>query len=169
MADINHVTLVGRLVRDAQLKYTNSGLAICEFSVAVNTRRRQGDEWVDEAHFFDVTLFGRQGEAIQRYLVQGKQVGVEGQLRQDRWQTPEGQNRSKVGIVASNVMLLGSRDGSGAPAGGGGSAPRGQYGGGSRNGGAPQQSGGQFSGRPNQGNANGGGFGGDDFPDDIPF
>ena len=158
MADINHVTLVGRLVRDAQLKYTNGGLAIWEFSVAINNRRKQGDEWVDEAHFFDVTVFGRQGEAIQRYLVQGKQVGIEGQLRQDRWQNQEGQNRSKVGIVANNVMLLGGRDGGGS---GGGS-----QGGGGRSAGPSGPQGGQSGG--NAGNAGGYG-GGDDFPDDIPF
>jgi single-strand DNA-binding protein len=150
MADINHVVLVGRLVRDAQLKYTNSGLAICEFSVAVNNRRKQGDEWVDEPHFFDVTLFGRQGEAIQRYMTQGKQVGIEGQLRQDRWQTQDGQNRSKVQVTAGNVMLLGGRDGGGSGSPGGGSRPTNQGSGANRGG-------------------DNGGFSGDDFPDDIPF
>lgn len=153
MADINHVVLVGRLVRDAQLKYTNSGLAICEFSIAINTRRKQGDDWVDEANFFDVTLFGRQGEAIQRYLTQGKQVGVDGRLNQDRWQTPEGQNRTKVNVIANNVMLLGSRDGGSGNAGG-------------------FNSDGDRSGRNNTGKGNGGenqGFGEDDFPDGIPF
>jgi single-strand DNA-binding protein len=160
MADINHVVLVGRLVRDAQLKYTNSGLAICEFSVAINNRKKQGDEWVDEAHFFDVTLFGRQGEAIQRYLTQGKQVGVEGQLRQDRWQTQDGQNRSKVQVVANNVMLLGSRDGGSGSSGGGYSSG----GGGNTGGGYGNRDGGSGS------SGSGGNVGGgDDFPDDIPF
>lgn len=151
MADINHVVLVGRLVRDAQLKYTNSGLAICEFSLAINNRRKQGDEWIDEPSFFDVTLFGRQGEAIQRYLVQGKQIGVDGQLRQDRWQTPEGQNRSKVVVIANNVMLLGSggSGGAGGPGSGGGAAS------------APRSS--------STGSQGEDGFGGDDFPDNIPF
>lgn len=158
MADINHVVLVGRLVRDAQLKYTNSGLAICEFSIAINNRRKQGDEWVDEPNFFDVTLFGRQGEAIQRYLTQGKQVGVDGQLRQDRWQTPEGQNRSKVQVVAGNVMLLGG-GGAGSGSGGSGSATR-QFGG------SPA---GTTTGSGNSGPGNDEGFGGDDFPDNIPF
>lgn len=162
MADINHVVLVGRLVRDAQLKYTNNGLAICEFSIAINNRRKQGDDWVDEAHFFDVTLFGRQGEAIQRYLTQGKQVGVDGRLQQDRWQNQEGQNRSKVLIIANNVMLLGSRDGGGQS---GGQGSGGQGNGGNRGG---------FSGGGNRGQNSGGGspnngFGDDDFPDGIPF
>ncbi|MFA7567414.1 MAG: single-stranded DNA-binding protein [Alkalispirochaeta sp.] len=162
MADINHVVLVGRLVRDAQLKYTNSGLAICEFSIAINNRRKQGDEWVDEPNFFDITLFGRQGEAIQRYLTQGKQVGVDGQLRQDRWQTPEGQNRSKVGIVANNVMLLGGRDGGS----GGSSGSGGSRGGSDRS----AQADSEAQNRGSKGSsADDGGFGQDDFPDGIPF
>lgn len=161
MADINHVTLVGRLTRDAELKYSNGGMAICEFSLAINARRKKGDEWVDEANFFDVTLFGRQGEAIQRYLTKGKQVGVEGRLNQDRWQTQDGQNRSKVNVIANNVMLLGGRDGGGS---GGG------YGGGSF-GGSGSQGGDTHGGSPAGGRqgGNNGGFGGDDFPDDIPF
>lgn len=151
MADINQVVLVGRLVRDAQMKYTNSGLAICEFAVAINNRRKQGDDWIDEANFFDVTVFGRQGEAIQQYLTQGKQVGINGRLKQDRWETPEGQKRSKVGVIADNVMLLG---GPGGGSGGGSARPGGGSG---QAGGAPRQS------------QSGGYSGGDDFPDGIPF
>ncbi len=150
---INTVVIAGNLVRDAELKYTNNGLAICEFSVAVNDQRKQGDAWVDEAHFFDVTVFGRRGEAIQRYLTKGKTVAIEGKLKQDRWQNQEGQNRSKVGIVANNVMLLGGRDG-----GSGGS----ESSSGNRSGSAP-------SGNAGDGGNSSGGFGGDDFPDDIPF
>jgi single-strand DNA-binding protein len=147
-ADINRVVLVGRLTRDAELKYSNNGLAICAFSVAVNSSRKQGDEWVEEANFFDVTVFGRQGEAIQRYLVKGQQVAVDGRLKQDRWQTQDGQNRSKVGVIADNVRLLGS------PSGGGqGRAASGTAGGAS--GGHSGPSGGPDS--------------GDDFPDQIPF
>lgn len=150
---INTVVIAGNLVRDAELKYTNNGLAICEFSVAVNDQRKQGDAWVDEAHFFDVTVFGRRGEAIQRYLTKGKTVAIEGKLKQDRWQNQEGQNRSKVGIVANNVMLLGGRDG-----GSGGSDSSG-----GNRGSAPP------AGNSGNGSNNAGGFGGDDFPDDIPF
>ena len=106
MADINHVVLVGRLTRDAELKYTASGQAVCKFSIAVNRRRKNGDQWEDEANFFDVVLWGRQGEALTQFLRRGKSIGVDGELRQDRWQQ-EGQNRSKVEIVANNVQLLG--------------------------------------------------------------
>lgn len=111
MADINRVILVGRLTRDAELKYTNSGLAICKFSLAINRRRKNGDRWEDEANFFDAVLMGRTGEAIHRYLQKGKQVGVEGELRQSRWEQ-DGQSRSRVEIFATNVQLLGGGSGS---------------------------------------------------------
>ncbi|MCG8452352.1 MAG: single-stranded DNA-binding protein [Spirochaetales bacterium] len=112
MADINKVVMVGRLTRDAEQSYTQSGFALLKFSIAVNRRRKQGDQWVDEANFFDVTSFGRQGEAIAAYLTKGRQVAVEGQLRQDRWEAQDGTRRSKVYIEANYVQLLGGgRDG----------------------------------------------------------
>jgi len=113
MADINNVVLVGRLTRDAELKYTTGGQAVCKFSIAVNRRRKNGDQWEDEANFFDIVLWGRQGEALNQYLLKGKTVGVEGELRQDRWQQ-DGQNRSKVEIVADNIQLMGGNPGGGA-------------------------------------------------------
>jgi single-strand DNA-binding protein len=122
MADINHVVLVGRLTRDAELKYTASGQAVCKFSIAVNRRRKNGDQWEDEANFFDIVLWGRQGETLNQYLLKGKAVGVDGELRQDRWQQ-DGQNRSKIEIVAGNIQLLGGGSnghGSGGQGGGGG-------------------------------------------------
>jgi len=112
--DINQVILVGRLTREAELKYTQGGTAICKFSIAVNRSRKNGEEWTEEAHFFDVVLWGRQGEAIHQYLSKGKQVAVAGELRQNRWQTDDGQNRSKVEIHALNVQLLGGAKGEGS-------------------------------------------------------
>ena len=111
---INHVVLVGNLTRNAELKYTNGGMAISTFSIAVNQRRKKDEQWVDEAHFFDVEYFGKAAEAVNQYLVKGKQVGVEGSLRQDRWEK-DGQARSKVKITASNLMLLGGRPPGQAP------------------------------------------------------
>jgi single-strand DNA-binding protein len=119
MADVNHVVLVGRLTRNAELKYTNNGSAVSKFGLAINQRRKKDDQWVDEAHFFDIVLWGKTAESLNQYLVKGKQVGIEGQLRQNRWEQ-DGQARSKVEIFATNVMLLGSgsggRQGQGAPA-----------------------------------------------------
>ena len=110
MADINHVVLVGRLTRDAELKYTASGQAVSKFSIAINRRRKNGDQWEDEANFFDIVLWGKQGESLQNYLVKGKMVGIEGELRQDRWQQ-DGQNRSKIEIIANYIQLLGGGGG----------------------------------------------------------
>ncbi|GMO32096.1 MAG: hypothetical protein Ta2F_07920 [Termitinemataceae bacterium] len=106
MIDINHVTLIGRLTRDAEYKVLQSGQAVCNFSIAVNRRRKVGDQWEDEANYFDIVLWGKQADSLNRYLVKGKQIGIDGELRQDRWQQ-DGQNRSKVVVSANNIQLLG--------------------------------------------------------------
>ena len=106
MADMNKWIGIGRLTRDAALTYTSGGMAICKFAIAVNARVKQGESWVDEASFFDVTVFGKTAEAINQYLVKGKQVAIEGRLKQDRWEK-DGQNHSRVVINADNVQLLG--------------------------------------------------------------
>ena len=107
MTDINQVILIGRLTRDAELKYTSGGAAISKFAIAVNKKRKKGDEWVEEANFFNIVLWGRLGETLNQYLVKGKQVAVEGELEQNRWTDADGNNHSTVNINASNVQLLG--------------------------------------------------------------
>jgi single-strand DNA-binding protein len=125
MSDINHVVLVGRLTRDAELKYTNSGFAIAKLSLAVNRRVKKEDTWQEEANFFDAVMMGKRAEALAQYLQKGKQIAVEGELRQDRWEQ-EGQRRSRVEIFVTNVQLLGGRIGAPAqePAGAEGEAPQ---------------------------------------------
>ncbi|MDR1971486.1 MAG: single-stranded DNA-binding protein [Treponema sp.] len=168
MADLNHVTLVGRLTRDAELRYTASGQAVCKFSIALNRRRKNGDQWEDEANFFDIVLWGRQGEALNQYLVKGKMIGVEGELRQDRWQQ-DGQNRSKVEIVANNIQLLGGGSGGGSGGSGGGGWQVGNSGGHAGNAGpggespAYNQDSGEQEAPPVRS------AGDDGFADDIPF
>ena len=152
MADLNHVVLIGRLTRDAELKYTSGGQAVCKFSIAVNRRRKNGDQWEDEANFFDIVVWGRQGESLHPYLVKGKMVGVDGELRQDRWQQ-DGQNRSKIEIVAGNIQLLG-----GNPGGAQGAAQGGGQGGGS----SWQNNRGESRGESPSSQD-------DNFADDIPF
>ena len=106
MADINRVTLIGRLTKDSDLKYTQGGLAISNFSIAVNRRRKSGDQWIDEVSYFDINLYGKPAESLKQYLTKGKQIAVDGELRQDRWEK-EGQNHSRIVIIANNVQLLG--------------------------------------------------------------
>lgn len=108
MIDINQVTLIGRLTRDAELKYTNTGFAIGKLSLAVNYRIKKEDTWQDEVSFFNAVLFGKTAESIHQYLVKGKQIGIQGTLRQNRWEQ-DGQPRSKVEVVINNIQLLGGR------------------------------------------------------------
>ena len=149
MIDINHVTLIGRLTRDAEYKVLSSGQAVCNFSIAVNRRRKNGDQWEDEANYFDIVLWGKQADSLNRYLVKGKQIGIDGELRQDRWQQ-DGQNRSKVVISANNVQLLG---------GGTGSATGGNYPVGGASNPSPYSSAAFNSGSS---------YGGGNFPQDVP-
>lgn len=111
-ADINRVIIIGHLTRDEEVTYTPGGMAIGKISVAVNRRVKKGQEWADEANYFDVSIFGKQAESLKQFLTKGKQIGVDGFLKQDRWQDQAtGQNRSAVKIVANDIQLLGGRDG----------------------------------------------------------
>jgi len=173
MADVNHVILIGRLTRDAELKYTSGGQAVCKFAIAVNRRKKSGDQWVEEASFFDIVLWGRSGETLNQYLVKGKQVAVEGELHQNRWEQ-DGQARSKVEIMAVNVQLLGGTSGSNASGGSGQGA--GGYGGNAGSGGNYSAPSGGSSGsyQKRQVSEQGPSSGMEDstppdFPDDIPF
>ncbi|NCC63594.1 MAG: single-stranded DNA-binding protein [Spirochaetia bacterium] len=106
--DLNVVALVGRLTRESELRYSNGGMAICRFSLAVNRRKRTADNrWEDEANFFDCTMFGKSAESINQYLEKGRQVSIIGELRQSRWEQ-DGQNRSKVEIAVNSLQLLSS-------------------------------------------------------------
>lgn len=116
VSDMNNVFLIGRLTRDAELRYTNSDIPVCKFSIAVNRRKRSGDRWEAEANFFDVVLWGKLGPALEQYLTKGKQVGITGELRQNRWEQ-NGQARSKVEIVATDLQLLGGNTPGGGPSG----------------------------------------------------
>lgn len=109
MADINQVVLVGRLVRDCELRYTGAGTAVSKISLAVNRRVKKGTEWIDEVSYFDCTLWGKQAESLSKYLMKGKQIGVNGELRQNRWEQ-DGQKRSKVEINIVNIQLLSKND-----------------------------------------------------------
>ena len=95
MTDINRVILVGRVVKDAELKFTPSSTPVTRFSVAVNRSRKNGDQWEEEVSYIDIVLWGRSAESISKFLVKGKQVAVEGELRQNRWEQ-DGQQRSKL-------------------------------------------------------------------------
>jgi len=109
--DTNIVVLVGRLTRESELRFTNSGTAVSRFSIAVNRMKRSGDQREEEVSFFDITVWGKQAEVLNPYLTKGRQICVNGELRQSRWEQ-DGQSRSKIEVVANNIQLLGSSSGS---------------------------------------------------------
>lgn len=106
--DINSVILVGRCVKDLENKYTQNGSCIGNVSIACNRAKKQGDSWVDEVSFFDITIFGKTAENLKKYLVKGQQIAVSGFLKQDRWEK-DGRSYSKICIVADNVQLTGGK------------------------------------------------------------
>lgn len=108
--DTNIVVLVGRLTRESELRFTNSGTAVGRFSLAVNRMKRSGEQREEEVSFFDITVWGKQAEVLNPYLTKGRQVCVQGELRQSRWEQ-EGQSRSRVEVVANNIQLLGGSSG----------------------------------------------------------
>ena len=108
--DMNYVFEIGNLTRDEELKYTPGGMAVGSFSIAVNRRVKKGQDWVDEVNYFDVSIFGKQAEGLKKFLTKGKQVGIVGYVKQDRWTDLNGQKRSTVKIVANELQLLGGKD-----------------------------------------------------------
>lgn len=145
MQDLNFVSIIGRVTKDPELKYTQSGTAVLGLSIAVNRSQKQGNECKDVASFFDVSVWGKQAETLNQYLHKGKQIGVAGHLEQQRWTSADGSNRSKVVIMAESIQLLGGNEQGGQQ-----KQPQQNY--------APQQNYQQQN--YQQGN---------DFPEEIPF
>ena len=116
-----HVTLVGNLTRDPELRQTPSGKNICQLGVAVGRSYKDASgQWVEATSFFDVKVLGAMGENCARYLAKGRQVAIEGRLEQRSWDAQDGTKRSKVEIVANSVVFLGGPAGQAGESGGGG-------------------------------------------------
>jgi len=124
--NINRVIITGNLTSDPDLRSLPSGMAICKLRVACNTRRKDNStgEWVDKPNFFDVTVWGAQGENCAKYLSKGRPVAVDGRLEWREWETPEGQKRQAVDIIADSVQFLSSPRDDGAGGGGNGFAAK---------------------------------------------
>lgn len=108
MTDINSVFIVGRLTRDMELKYTTTGTAIGNFSVANSQSRKIGNSWEEQAHFFDCVIIGTRATALQQYMTKGQQVAIPGALQQDRWEK-DGQKHSRVKILVNDIQLVGGK------------------------------------------------------------
>ncbi len=110
--NINRVVLTGNLTRDPELRSLPSGTSVCSLRVACNTRRKDASgEWVDKPNYFDVTVWGAQGENCAQYLSKGGPVAIDGRLEWREWEAKDGSGkRQSVEIVADSVQFLGSRD-----------------------------------------------------------
>ena len=111
MTDTNSIILIGRLTKDCgaderSFSYVGNGTAKAVVSLAVNRSVKKGDKWEDEVSYFDVTIWGKMAENLKPSLVKGKQICVEGYLKQDRWEK-DGQKKSRININAEKVQLLG--------------------------------------------------------------
>ena len=160
-ASLNKVFLMGNLTRDPEVKYTPKGNAVGDLAIAINDSYKAQDGTIKETvTYVDIEVWGRTAENCKQYLAKGRPIFVEGQLKLDQWETPQGEKKNKLRVRADRVQFLGSPGGGG---GGGGSRGGGNYSsGGERTGASPEA--GRPAGKPAA----------DDVPppaddDDIPF
>lgn len=111
MTSFNRVILLGNLGREPELRYTAQGTAVCTFTMATNERRKEGEEVVESATWFRVTVWGRQAETAGQYLKKGQPVFVEGRLRVEEWTDRDGKPRHTLDVQAVDVQFVGSREG----------------------------------------------------------
>jgi single-strand DNA-binding protein len=106
-ADLNRVTLVGRLTRDPELRTTSGGQEIANMRLAVTSRGKDdAGNWTDKSNFFDVTIFGKQAETAGQYLSKGRRIGVDGRLSWREWEGQDGSKRQTVEVIANDVFFL---------------------------------------------------------------
>ena len=166
---LNKVMLIGNLGADPETRYTPSNMAITKIRIATSEswKDKNTGEAQERTEWHRVTLFGKLGEIVQQYLRKGSKVYIEGQLRTNKWQGPDGQDRYTTEVIADQMMMLDGRGGGGGPTSapydtpsGGQSRPQGGGGGWGDDGfGKPAGGGGPAPGGP----------GPVDFDDDIPF
>ena len=154
MASLNKVMLIGNAGRDAELRYMASGTPQCQFSLAVNNRRRNQttNEWEEQTEWFNIIIWGDTAERVSQYITKGKPVFIEGRLQTRSWDGDDGVKHYRTEVIAQTVQLLGGREG--GAQGGGGSAGAGDEWG---------------SGTPARPRASGFSRGGDMEVDDLPF
>jgi single-strand DNA-binding protein len=115
-SNINRVIITGNLTKDPDLTaIPSSGNSVCSLRIACNGRRRNNEtgQWEDQPNYFDITVFGAQGENCHKFLKKGRPVAVDGRLRWREWTSQEGQKRQAVDIIAETVQFLGGRDDAG--------------------------------------------------------
>jgi single-strand DNA-binding protein len=111
-ASLNKVLLMGNLTRDPEVKYTPKGTAVCDLAIAINDSYKAQDGTIKETvTYVDIEVWGRTAENCKQYLTKGRPVFVEGQLRLDQWETPQGEKKSRMKVRADRVQFLGGGPG----------------------------------------------------------
>lgn len=105
-SNINRASISGNLTRDSELRSANNGTAILNFSVAVNDRRKVGEEWQDVPNYIDCVVFGPRAVSLHNLLKKGAKVAIDGKLRWSSWETKEGSKRSKLEVVVDEMELM---------------------------------------------------------------
>jgi single-strand DNA-binding protein len=110
--NINRIVMTGNLTADPELRSLPSGMSVCSMRIACNTRRKNSStgEWEDKPNYFNVTVWGAQGENAARYLSKGRPVALDGRLEWREWEAQDGAKRQAVDIIADSVQFLGSRE-----------------------------------------------------------
>ncbi len=113
MNNINRVVITGNLTADPEMRATPGGTPVCSLRIACNTRRKNAatGEWEDKPNYFNITVWGAQGENVARYLEKGRPVAIDGRLEWREWETQDGSKRQAVDIIADSVQFLGSTNG----------------------------------------------------------
>ncbi|MBI3811166.1 MAG: single-stranded DNA-binding protein [Nitrospirae bacterium] len=117
MVSYNKVILIGNLTKDPEVRYTPSGTPVANFRLAVNHKYKQGEDLKEEVCYIDIVVFGKQAENCGQYLNKGQSVIVDGRLQERRWETEDGQKRSKHEVVAQAVRFMPKRGDAAAPSG----------------------------------------------------
>jgi len=118
MAGLNRVTIIGNLGKDPEVRYTQSGTAVCNLRIGATERRKEGDTWQDHTEWFTIICFGKTAENAGRFLKKGRQVFVEGRLQTRQWQDKENQTRYTTEVVANQLIFLGGKEGGAESSGG---------------------------------------------------
>ena len=136
MASLNKVLLMGNLTRDPEVRYTPKGTAVGDLAIAINDSYKAQDGTIKETvTYVDIEVWGRQAETCKQYLTKGRPIFVEGQLRLDQWETPQGEKKRLLRVRADRVQFLGGGGGGG----GAGSRSGGNYSGGGERSSSPSE------------------------------
>lgn len=109
MASLNKVMLIGNVGQDPELRYTPDGNPVANFSIAVNRRRKVGDEFKDETEWFNIVCFSRTAENVNQYLSKGQKVYVEGRFQSSEYVGQDGNQRKSFEVIANDVTFLSTK------------------------------------------------------------